>query len=96
MPLQDFETFKREHIDRPAVGDIWKNIESGELILIYLSNDDGMVLGSGSLIPYTHVIDISEKINEYKFHNRVISDDYDAQPLEKKFISNTRFGDQSL
>ena len=24
MPLQDFETFKREHIDTPAVGDIWE------------------------------------------------------------------------
>lgn len=92
MPLQDFETFKREHIDRPAVGDIWRHLESNELFQIMRSEPN---LVQCKPLSDEGVIDISKSMNKYTFHTRAVSTNYINQPLEKKFIQYNSFDSSS-
>ena len=98
MPLQDFETFKREHIDTPAVGDIWRYVETTgtqEHYRVIVSNSELVQLKSlldGHIEEY-NVRDftrLNSNYNTFQFETRSIPSNYSEAELEKKFIQIRR------
>ena len=63
LPLQDFRTFKREHIDTPAVGDIWKYIGTGGTQDFYR-----VIVSNSELVRFKSLLDgHTEEYNAMRF-----------------------------
>ena len=98
MPLQDFETFKREHIDRPAVGDIWRHLDN-DLLRVLVSNADLVLfksLFSGRTIRVEYADNLGHLMDNYKFETRSIPTNYNVSALRKKFFEYFWFNSSPL